>query len=343
MKQKTLIGKKPETTHYSAANHLSFHNEGVALCGKHAPLIDSPELLVRYREAVTRESGAFSQAQRSEYTDRKAEVNRRRAGAYRGIGSLVRAQLKHFDPSVRAAAHLVANLLKSYGDVSRVSYSAGTADIGSLVDRLRGDSYLPAVETLGLRTWVNELEALNLRFKILMADTERETVARSKFNVRRTRLESDGALRRIVARIEARIVLDGPEPFAAFAREYNVLVKKYNILVHEHYGRLHARIDIAPAIIASPAPQPYTGKPVTVIPEVALRHTAPDGTVTLTELFFPDDFTVSYRNNRQPGTATLVIRGAGRYRGTVVTTFQINGEGRMENESTRLDSGVVRK
>jgi hypothetical protein len=330
MKQITLIGKKPETTHYSAADHLGFHSQGVELCRKYESLVDSPELLVRYREAVARESDAFSLKQQSEFTGRKEEVNRRRAGAYRGIRSFVHAQLKHFDPSVRTAASHVANLLKNYGDMSRVDYTTGTADIDSLVDRLRGDSYLPAVETLGLRVWVDELEALNLRFKTLAEDTARERIARSKFNARRTRLESDAALRRIVARVEARIMLDGPEPFAAFAREYNMFVKKYNTLVHEHYGRLHARINIAPAIIATLAPQPYTGKPVTVIPEVALRHTAPDGTVTLAELFFPDDFTVTYRNNRQPGTATLIIRGAGRYRGQVITTFQINGERRME-------------
>ncbi|MDR1221328.1 MAG: DUF6261 family protein [Tannerella sp.] len=323
MNRKNFTGKKPEVTHYSNADHISFHSRGVELCGKYGSLIDSPDLLTRYREAAARESDAFGRGRRSEYTEKKAEVDRQRDGAYRGICSLVRAQLKHVDSTVRAAAHRVDLLLKNYSDLSHADYSAGTAAIDNLLERLHGDEYLVDVETLGLHTWLGELEALNLRFKILAKDTARETAARPKGSAWRSRGASDDALYRIIDRIEAKVILDGTEPFAAFAREYSVLVKKYNTLVHEHYGRLHARIDIAAAVLAPLSPQPYTGTPVTLIPEVALHGTATDGTLTLTQLFFPDDFTLEFRNNRQPGTATLIIRGAGRYCGQLVTTFPI--------------------
>jgi hypothetical protein len=272
MKQKALIGKKPETTHYSIADHIGFHSRGVELCGKYGQLIDSPELINRYHQAVAWESDAFNPARQSEYTDRKADVDRRRDKVYRGMRGLVRIQLKHFEPSIRAAASHVDTLLKSYGDVPRANYSAKTADIDSLVDRLHGDAYRLAAETLGLRSWINELEALNLRFKTLEENAAQEAMAKPKVSARLIRNASDDALRRIIARIEARIILDGPEPFAAFAREYNILVKEYNTHVHEHYGRLHARTDIAPAIIGSIDAQPYTGKPVIVIPTVSLRH-----------------------------------------------------------------------
>ena len=35
------------------------------------------------------------------------------------------------------------------------------------------------------------------------------------------------------------------------------------------------------------------------------------------------DYTVSYQNNRQPGTATVIVTGAGSYRGSKSTTFKI--------------------
>jgi hypothetical protein len=109
--------------------------------------------------------------------------------------------------------------------------------------------------------------------------------------------------------------LNGPESYLPFRDEFNALVKEYNTYVHEHYGRLHARTDIAPAIIGAIDAQPYTGRPVIVIPSVSLRKTAADGTQTPVEFVFSEDFTVSYRNNVEPGTATLLIEGIGHYRG----------------------------
>ncbi|MDO4807621.1 MAG: BspA family leucine-rich repeat surface protein [Coriobacteriales bacterium] len=51
----------------------------------------------------------------------------------------------------------------------------------------------------------------------------------------------------------------------------------------------------------------------------------PSVTVTLdgNELTAGDDYTVTYRNNARPGTATVVVRGVGVYTGRVTTTFSI--------------------
>jgi hypothetical protein len=38
---------------------------------------------------------------------------------------------------------------------------------------------------------------------------------------------------------------------------------------------------------------------------------------------FSEDFTVSYKNNVAPGTATLTISGIGKYTGEIITTFKI--------------------
>jgi hypothetical protein len=151
-----------------------------------------------------------------------------------------------------------------------------------------------------------------------------ETAGKPAITTRTARRETDTALRLITRRIEALVTLNGQDVFLPFRDEFNALVKEYNTYVHEHYGRLHARIDIAPALIGQIGVQPYTGKPVNVIPEVSLRQTGPDDdTETIVELVFSRDFTVAYRNNVEPGTATLVICGINRYRGEVITTFTI--------------------
>lgn len=58
----------------------------------------------------------------------------------------------------------------------------------------------------------------------------------------------------------------------------------------------------------------YTGKALTT------TITLKDGKTTLKN---GTDYTVSYKNNTNPGTATVTITGKGKYRGTITKTFKI--------------------
>ena len=59
---------------------------------------------------------------------------------------------------------------------------------------------------------------------------------------------------------------------------------------------------------------PYTGK--TVIPVFTVR----EGNTTLTQGV---DYTVTYKNNKNIGTATVTVKGKGSYTGSVKKTFKI--------------------
>ncbi|MCI7322311.1 MAG: Ig-like domain-containing protein [Lachnospiraceae bacterium] len=82
------------------------------------------------------------------------------------------------------------------------------------------------------------------------------------------------------------------------------------------------------SVEVSPTSAEYTGKEI--IPEVMV--TVGDKTLTL------DDYTVSYRDNVYPGTATVNITGKGIYKGTVATAFTIMSD--KNNESTSGGSGT---
>lgn len=72
--------------------------------------------------------------------------------------------------------------------------------------------------------------------------------------------------------------------------------------------------DISEATIEVPQDHVYTGKPITPTPtKVTL------GDMTLA----PENYTVSYENNMNAGTATLKVTGRGSFTGTVQTTFTI--------------------
>ncbi|SFQ02939.1 Leucine rich repeat-containing protein [Lachnospiraceae bacterium XBB1006] len=72
--------------------------------------------------------------------------------------------------------------------------------------------------------------------------------------------------------------------------------------------------DLRNAVITPIADQYYTGKDIT--PAVTVRY----GTTTLSPL---TDYTVTYLNNQNVGTATVTITGKGNYSGSQIATFRI--------------------
>jgi hypothetical protein len=286
-------------------------------------VISSPDLLAGYHEKVTQEDAVYKWMRSSEFTEKKAEADRERDTILSGTMDALRSFSKHFNPSIRDNAKHVLNLVNNYGDLAHAGYDAETAGIDSIVAKLNGADYLPAVQALQLEPWLTELYRLNSLFKEYAADAEEEQVQKPDITPKAARRETDEAMHKIIARVTSLIDLNGPDAYVSFVDEFNVHVNHYNTLVHEHYGRLHARTDISSGEIDPIALQSYTGEPVYVIPSVSLRKTEKDGTVTVVKLRFSEDFTVGYKNNVNPGTATLTITGIGKYVGEIITTFNI--------------------
>jgi hypothetical protein len=318
------ILNSPLEGRYNNADHVEFNKLSYDICERSATAIAAPALITSYRDKVLQEENIYKWMRKSEFTEKKAEADHARDRALTGMLGIVRTNMKHFDPAIRDNATHVYNLLSNYGDLTRAGYDAETAGIESIVARLTSADYLPAVQNLGLMPWITELEAQNALFKSYVGDVSQEQIEKPTISQRVARQETDVALQHITTRVTALVHLNGVDDYAVFVTEFNVLVNHYNTLLHEHYGRLHSRTDITPAVIAPIAPQPYTGKPVYVIPAVTLAKTAKDGSVTEVELVFSVDYTVSYRSNINPGTATLIITGIGLYTGEIVTTFNIN-------------------
>jgi hypothetical protein len=316
------ILRRPDESRYNVSEHLEFHQLSYAICNRYSEEIDAPDMIEAYIEALEQEEAVYKWLRKSEFTQKKAEADHARDFAYTGMLATVRASLKHFDPEIRDCARHVYNLLENYGNLPKTGYDSETAEIDNLVKRLLGADYATAVGILKIELWIDELNSKNELFKSYVDDTAHEQTGKPDISPRDARRVTDEALRQITSRITSLITLNGKADFAAFAEEFNVLVNHYNTLVHEHYGRLHARADITQAVIAPIAVQQFTGKPVFVIPEASLAITLKDKT-TVVDLIFSQDFTVAYKNNVNPGTATLIITGIGKYVGELVTTFNI--------------------
>jgi hypothetical protein len=321
---KTIL-RKPEVSHFNISNHLGFHVLVYGICYKYRAKINNPALLEAYDAAVQQEAYVFKWGRKSEFTQKKARADRYRDHALKGIAGIIRNDTKHSDPVMRNHAIHLKNLLDAYGKLTRVAYDAETANIDSLLERLQGDDYEKAVKALGIARWVNELDQENQRFKGFAKSFADEQLAKPNITASAARRHSDLSLRTLTNHITSLITLNGQAEFQAFIDEFNVVVGHYNTVIREHYGRLHARINIAPADIVNIPIQAYTGKPVFVIPELTLTVER-EGKVHVLHPLFSEDFTVSYKNNIAPGTATLTVHGIGKFMGEIVTRFTIEAE-----------------
>jgi hypothetical protein len=110
---------------------------------------------------------------------------------------------------------------------------------------------------------------------------------------------------------------ENPTDFTGFIAELNAIITYFNDHTHRH-----ARKDLSEGdhtVVEPVETQPYTGRPITVVPKVYYRE---DGKQT-ENLALGKDFSVTYKNNTNVGTANLTIHGTGKYKGTKTVTFNI--------------------
>ena len=92
-----------------------------------------------------------------------------------------------------------------------------------------------------------------------------------------------------------------------------------------------AAMNVSMLTISSPADAAYTGKAIT--PELTVKR----GTKVLEK---DTDYTLSYKNNINAGTATVTVTGKGNYTGSVSKTFKITAKSIAKASVTGLTSKV---
>ena len=121
-----------------------------------------------------------------------------------------------------------------------------------------------------------------------------------------------------------------PETYAAYKEAYDAYstlileendqdtikeIRKARSEVTRTFILLVERTSITKATVDSIAAKTYTGKAQTPAPVVTLGDTT---------LVKGTDYTVTYKNNKNAGTATVTITGINNYNGTISKTFKIN-------------------
>jgi hypothetical protein len=305
------------------SNHVELNRLFIARVKKHgASELGILALFTAYVELFTEEELVFDIIFSSELTIEIKELDAERDRLYRGLSDGVKSALNHFSGAKREAARKLERVLKHYGDVPRESLSAETAIIYDVLRELAKPENLALVTLLELTAWLAPLEEVNAALEDAMSERFVEISKRPEQRMKTIRLEVDTLLRAILDKVEAMGQTGSPFYNPAFVNEVNAVMLYYKDLIAREAGHRHPVKDISTGDHLAVEPietQPYTGRVVTPIPRAYFREEGkPD-----VELIFTKDFTVTYKNNVEAGTADVIIHGAGEYRGKKVVTFTI--------------------
>ncbi|MDR1225018.1 MAG: DUF6261 family protein [Tannerella sp.] len=287
-----------------------------------APFYDS------FTGLIDREEQLINVMHKSDYTRTIAEANGRVDHTLAGMREAITVAQHHFDPATAEAARSLRNRFKAFGNIVRKAYEEKIPDVNLLIGDFRSDEYAAKVALAGLSPWIDELQAAETSFEELIALRNAETSKKPQGRLKEIRRKTDALYRRITVHISAAATLEdaaatpearASDTYGKFIAELNVRIAYFN-----NHARRHARKDIGIAghCAVEPIPaQAYTGKAVTPLPAACYLEEGKPAA----ELVFSRDFTVTYRNNINPGTADLILHGKGACKGHKKITFTIRG------------------
>jgi hypothetical protein len=303
--------------------HVEFHTTFSALVTKFSPAALGIEpLYTVYQPLYEQEESALDQILKSALTPVIEDHEKERDQLFRGFSGAVKSYLHHFEEEKREAARKIEVILEHYGNIAAKPYDEETAAIEDLHRELLKQENYPYVVGLGLGEWLGRLVQTSRNFDGLLMARYDEIGKRPDLHMKSIRSEVDKVFRAILDLLESLVRVNGPETNAAFLAELNAVMKRYKDILAQEEGRRRPKKDLGAGdhTVVEPIPtQGYTGKPVVVIPRVYYRE---EGKPTV-ELVFTTDFTVTYKNNTEVGTADLIVHGTGKYKGQKTVTFNI--------------------
>jgi cell division protein ZapA (FtsZ GTPase activity inhibitor) len=189
-----------------------------------------------YKTSLDVEISALDVIRKSQYTDEISEQDHIRDGIFRGFADAIKSALNHFDAGKRKAAQRVNIVIEHYGNIAVKAMDQETAAIDDLLRELN-DNYTADIAALNTADWLAQLDTENTRFKTLMAERYTETAQRPSTSMRTARTETDKALRALLNMLEALIMVNGADKYAALADEINAVNKRYKNLIAQSEGR----------------------------------------------------------------------------------------------------------
>jgi hypothetical protein len=230
------------------------------------------------------------------------------------VGFTAKVKADEYNPLAKTAeaARRLSIMLNNYKHPYRRPYEQQAGDMRAILLQLNGD-YSVDVQTLGLLSWVTELQAALDAFQQLLTQRDSISLLKPADTFPEVRRGIESTYHQIVTLIDSGAALGVSPDFALFINKLNPEIDRLNL----EFNRTRRTIaDAEP----EPIPQQhYTGQPVTPTPDI-FYVTPHDGTV---KLELGKDYNLTYKNNTKVGNAQCTLHGKGKYTGRKTVTFII--------------------
>jgi len=211
-------------------------------------------LIEALKVALQAESNAMGVRRKSYLTDELVKMNARREELYAGMYYHYQSCLRHYDETMRKAAKGISHIMKSIAYIHNTSNMTRHAYIYKITYNIRLPMYAAMVETMQLTGWLDALDAQNDLYQEtwMNRNSEQAKKGNGNGNVRSKRIITDRAYQDIVQRLNALIIIEGPEKYTHLVRLLNVYIsdEKKSMAIREGW-RKHNKAKKAEAEKAS--------------------------------------------------------------------------------------------
>ena len=246
-----------KTTNLRNEAHIKFHLDVETLIIEASPArLGVAMLFPVYQAANVREDNAFKKIVKSELTEKIKDADKTRDTTYKSLTGVVKSLQKHYNPEIKSAAVGLMIVFNTFGkNLTSKSYDEQTAAIINILQELRGN-YATHVEIVKMVEMVDELERTNNVFDALMKQRLDESSQKNSDKMIDARAETDSAYSEIRKRINAAVIMEGPENYAEFINKLNLLIDRYKLLISKSHGKKKVEPKAEPAAAAKPEELP---------------------------------------------------------------------------------------
>ena len=268
-------------------------------------------LIPEFNDWYDKEFALMEWVRRSVLTGKIAEADARIDRALLALKAQVHALEYSLTAPVAEAAHHLGMMLNSYGHVYRKPYDEQMGDVLAIVAHINND-YAADVVTLGVAPLCAELSGACTEFQTLFEERGADSLKKPADSFVTVRHEIEKVYHKIAVKLNAGAVME-TAGFAAVIDLLNPDIEHMNTQFHR------ARRNIATAEPDAIPAQTHTGLPLT--PTTDVYYVTPHAETLKLEL--GKDYNLTYRYNKNVGTAECTIHGKGGYTGHRTLTFAI--------------------
>jgi hypothetical protein len=275
------------------------------------------DILPVFDEKLAKESLIVDASRKKPETEALKSANKVLDDMLSFIKGTIRSNLKNPNKEkVAAAVELLAMIDSDFKNIQRKDYESEVAAVSLLLDKLRG-TYFPQSAAVGINPYFDSLENAGRVLEERIAQRNTEEAARLHETMAKIRKEIEPVYTQMTDKIEVAVAIDTEHLYDTFIAELNEKIQNENTQYH------HVQIDLSKGsicvITVLGAPFAVTGHPVTPQVQVMLRLEDKPAV----ELYWGNDYSVTFKNNVKVGLATVIVHGKGKYKGRKSATFDI--------------------